>query len=106
MAEYRLTVRLSAMGLSIAIWVMIGLAFWHFTVFLPPRFWGGIIGAFFASLAGALASGILLPGPGISSENPPGLGEVVWAIPGAIAALVLSYLYGSRRDRARGIRRA
>ncbi len=25
-------------------WVMMGLAIWHFTIFLPDRFWGGIVG--------------------------------------------------------------
>ena len=32
-------------------WVMMGLAIWHFTIFLPDRFWGGIVGAFIGSLA-------------------------------------------------------
>jgi hypothetical protein len=82
---------------------MIGIAFWHFTVFVPDRFWGGIIGAFLAALAGALVSGVLLPEPGISDANPPGHGESLWAMPGAVMALVASYLYGQRRDRARGI---
>ena len=27
-------------------WIMMGLALWHFTIFLPDRFWGGIVGAF------------------------------------------------------------
>ena len=94
------------MGLSIAVWSMMGIALWHFTVFLPPRFWGGIIGAFLVSLAGALTSGVLLPQPGIPHGNPPGLLEALWAVPGAIAALFISYLYGSRRDLARGIKRA
>ena len=31
-------------------WVMMGLAIWHFTIFLPDRFWGGIVGAFVGSL--------------------------------------------------------
>ena len=22
-------------------WVMMGLAIWHFTIFMPDRFWGG-----------------------------------------------------------------
>ena len=94
------------MGLSVAVWSIMGLALWHFTVFLPPRFWGGIIGAFLASLAGALASGVLLPEPGIPPGNPPGVAEALWAVPGALGALLVSYRYGSRRDRVRGITRA
>jgi hypothetical protein len=35
-------------------WVMMGLAIWHFTIFLPDRFWGGIVGAFVGALLGAI----------------------------------------------------
>ena len=91
------------MGLSVVVWAMMGIAFWHFAVLVPDRFWGGIVGAFLAALAGALASGYLLPQPGTPTANPPGLGEAIWAIPGAVATLAASYGYGARRDRARGI---
>ena len=91
------------MALGIFVWAMIGIAFWHFTVFVPDRFWGGIIGAFLAALFGALVSGFLLPQPGIPGENPPGAGEAIWAIPGAVVALLATYRYGAHRDKARGI---
>ena len=93
------------MALSVFVWAMIGIALWHFTVFVPDRFWGGIIGAFCAALAGALLSGVLLPQPGVPAANPPGVGDAIWAIPGCVVALLASYLYGARRDSARGIRR-
>ena len=35
--------------MSLLVWVMMGIAVWHFTVFLPDRFWGGIVGAFLAA---------------------------------------------------------
>ncbi len=41
-------------------WVMMGLAIWHFTIFLPDRFWGGIVGAFVGSLLGAIVVGMLI----------------------------------------------
>jgi hypothetical protein len=91
------------MALSVFVWAMIGIALWHFTVFVPDRFWGGIIGAFLAALAGSLVSGLLLPTPGIPSTNPPGIAEALWPVPGGALALVASYLYGSREDRLRGI---
>lgn len=91
------------MGLSIFVWVMIGMALWHFAVLVPDRFWGGIIGAFGAAVAGAVLSGLVLPQPGIPTSNPPGLGEAVWAVPGSLLALVASYLYGAHRDRVYGI---
>jgi uncharacterized membrane protein YeaQ/YmgE (transglycosylase-associated protein family) len=91
------------MALSGFVWAMVGIAFWHFTVFVPDRLWGGIIGAFLAALAGALVSGFVLPEPGIGTANPPGAAEAIWAIPGAVFALIASYLYGGRRDEASGI---
>ena len=83
--------------MSILVWVMIGIAFWHFAVLVPDRFVGGIIGAFLAALAGALVTGFLLPTPGIPTANPPGVQEALYAIPGSIVGLVASYLYGGRR---------
>ena len=35
--------------MSLIVWVMMGIAVWHFTVFVPDRFWGGIVGAFLAA---------------------------------------------------------
>ena len=40
-------------------WVMMGLAIWHFTIFLPDRFWGGIVGAFLGALFGAIVFGLV-----------------------------------------------
>jgi hypothetical protein len=75
---------------------MVGIALWHFTVLLPDRFAGGIIGALLAALAGALLSGYALPAPGLPTENPPGMAEAFWALPGSIVALAASYVWGSR----------
>ena len=91
------------MALSIFVWAMIGIACWHVAVLVPDKFWGGIIGAFLVALLGALLPGFLLPQPGVSSANPPGLGVAISAIPGSVAALVASYWYGARRDAANGI---
>jgi uncharacterized membrane protein YeaQ/YmgE (transglycosylase-associated protein family) len=88
-------------GISILVWAMIGIACWHAAVLVPDRFWGGIVGAFGAALAGALLSGFLLPEPGVPRANPPGVAVALWALPGAIAALVASYLYGASREPAR-----
>jgi hypothetical protein len=82
--------------MAILVWVMVSLALWHFTVLVPDRFWGGIAGALVAALVGGGASGFLLPAPGFPADNPPGLGEAIWAIPGATLALVASYAYGAR----------
>jgi hypothetical protein len=85
--------------MSIFVWTMIGIAIWHLAVLVPDRFYGGIIGAFIASLAGALAFGFLLPAPGVPPHNPPGFSEALWPIPGSLLALVALYRYGVYRDR-------
>jgi hypothetical protein len=86
-------------GVSILVWTMVGIAIWHFTVLLPDRFYGGIIGAFLAALGGALLAGYLLPAPGLPDANPPGMQEALWPIPGAILALGLTYACGAWRER-------
>jgi len=83
-------------SMSVLVWSMVGIALWHFTVLLPDKFAGGIIGAFLAALVGALASGYALPVPGLPTENPPGLSEAFWALPGSLLGLAASYVWGSR----------
>jgi hypothetical protein len=36
----------------------------------------------------------------VSLENPPGVAEALWPIPGALLALGVSYAYGARREAA------
>ena len=44
------------------VWITMGIAIWHFAVFVPDHFWGGIVGAFGAAAAGAFISGFILAG--------------------------------------------
>jgi len=39
---------------------MMGLAIWHYTIFLPDRFWGGIVGAFLGAIVGAIVIGFAI----------------------------------------------
>jgi hypothetical protein len=87
---------------SVHIWVMVGVAIWHFAVLVPDRFWGGIIGAFLAALLGAIASGYALPTPGVGLDNPSGWTEALWPVPGSLLALIASYRYGARLERTAG----
>jgi hypothetical protein len=88
-------------AMSILVWAMIGIALWHLAVLVPDRFLGGIVGAFVAATGGALLTGYLLPAPGVPDANPPGALQVVWALPGSVGALVVSYVWGARRERSR-----
>jgi hypothetical protein len=86
-------------------WVMMGLAIWHYTIFLPDRFWGGIVGAFVGSLAGAIVVGLIIYSVKVSALKIPGesatnVGVVLYAIPGALIGMGAVYLEGMRRERA------
>ena len=85
-------------------WGMMGLAIWHFTIFLPDRFWGGIVGAFVGSLAGAIVVGLIIYSVKVSALKIPGekatdIGVVLYAVPGALIGISLVYLEGVRRER-------
>jgi uncharacterized membrane protein YeaQ/YmgE (transglycosylase-associated protein family) len=82
--------------ISVLAWLSLGLAFWHGCVFVPDRFLGGITGALAVSLLGAVIGGLLLPTPGIPSENPPGLMAALGPLVGAPVALGVSYAFGRR----------
>ena len=58
-------------------WVMMGLAIWHFTIFLPDRFWGGIVGAFLGALIGAILFGLIVNGLTIPGRRKQRRGRVV-----------------------------
>jgi uncharacterized membrane protein len=88
-------------------WVMMGLAIWHFTIFLPDRFWGGIVGAFVGSLIGAIVVAMIIYGVKTSSFAIPGeratdIAVVLYAVPGALLGIALVYLEGARRERLAG----
>ncbi|MBA3436702.1 MAG: hypothetical protein M3481_07660 [Actinomycetota bacterium] len=84
--------------MSMVVWVMMGIAIWHFAVFVPDRFWGGIVGAFLAATAGAAIFGLLVAGVSIPGTNDTGLEQALIAVPGAVLGLGLSWLYGSRME--------
>ena len=86
--------------MSMLVWVMMGIAIWHFTVFLPDRFWGGIIGAFLAAIAGAALFGLLVNGFSVPGEHDTTIAAALEAIPGALIGMAVVYLEGLRREKA------
>lgn len=78
-------------------WVMMGLAIWHFTIFLPDRFAGGIVGAFLGALTGAFVFGLIVNGLTIPGQNDTQLLTALEAIPGALIGIAAAYLDGVRR---------
>ena len=82
--------------MSMLVWVMMGLAVWHFTVFLPDRFLGGIVGAFLMAALGAVLFGIIANGLSVPGRNDTELVQALIAIPGALIGLGISYFIGMR----------
>ena len=84
-------------------WVIMGLALWHYTIFLPDRFWGGIVGAFIASILGAIITGIIISvaahGIVIPGRHTTHIVTVLYAIPGALLAMAADYAIGGQRER-------
>ena len=85
--------------MSFLVWTLVGIAIWHFTVLVPDRFAGGIVGAFLAAWLGAVVSGIAFAGFTFPTANPPGTDEVLFALPGALLGLAACYGYGVRSER-------
>ena len=78
-------------------WVMMGLVIWHFAIFVPDRFWGGIVGSFLCALIGAVVVGVLINGftvPGMSETT---ITTAFEGIPGALLGLGVAYGLGVRR---------
>ncbi len=84
--------------MAMVVWVMMGIAIWHFAVFVPDRFYGGIVGAFLVAIVGSTLFGFLVSGLSVPGRNDTDLLQAFVAIPGAALALTLSWIYGSRTE--------
>jgi hypothetical protein len=81
-------------------WVIMGLALWHFTIWLPDRSWGGIVGALLGALIGAALFGLIIHGFHIPGRHATHLTTSLEGIPGALIGMALVYVEGIRRERA------
>ncbi|MGD9735348.1 MAG: hypothetical protein AB7V58_07050 [Solirubrobacterales bacterium] len=86
--------------MALVVWITMGIALWHFTVFLPERFWQGIVGAFLGSVLGAVVFGLiieLIGGKGLGDTD---LVTALTAIPGVALGLAVVWAIGVRQERA------
>ena len=85
--------------MSILVYFTMGIALWHFTVFLPDHFWQGIVGAFLGAVTGAMASGAVIQiasGRGVGETD---VGTALAAVPGVLVGLAIVYAIGLREER-------
>ncbi len=78
-------------------WVMMGLAIWHFAIFVPDRFWGGIVGGLIFAIIGAVLVGLVLSGFSVPGNDTITVLSAIEAIPGALLGLAAAYAIGARR---------
>jgi hypothetical protein len=81
-------------------WVMMALAVWHFTIFLPGREWGGIVGAFLGALVGGVLFGFVVSGLQLPARADVDVLTALEAIPGAVLGIAVVYWIGVRREQA------
>jgi hypothetical protein len=86
--------------MGMLVWTMVGISIWHFTIFLPDRFWGGIIGAFVGAWAGAVLLGFVVSGFDVPGRDETELITALEAIPGAVLGIAAVYAWGARREDA------
>jgi hypothetical protein len=79
-------------------WIMMGIAIWHFTVFLPDRFWAGIVGAFVGSVIGAVLFALAIHGFSLPSQDDTSVLTILEAVPGTLLGLAATYWLGYRSD--------
>jgi hypothetical protein len=86
--------------MALLVWFTMGIALWHFTVFLPDHFWQGIVGAFLGSVIGAIIFGAI-----VEAISGKGLGDTdvttaLTAIPGVAIGLAVVWAIGLRQEQA------
>lgn len=86
--------------MALLVWFTMGIALWHFTVFLPDHFWQGIVGAFLGATIGAVLFGLIVEvasGRGLGTTD---LGTALTAIPGVAIGLAVVWAIGVRSEQA------
>jgi ABC-type Fe3+ transport system permease subunit len=85
--------------MALLVFFIMGIALWHFTVFLPDHFWQGIVGAFIGAVLGSVIFGLIVQevsGKGMGDTD---LGTALLAIPGTAIGLGIVYAIGLRSER-------
>jgi len=85
--------------MAAVVWFTMGVALWHFTVFVPDRFRGGIVGAFLGATAGAMVTGAVAQIATGASIGDTDIATALYAVPGTLLGLAAVYFAGVRAER-------
>jgi ABC-type Fe3+ transport system permease subunit len=84
--------------MALLVFFMMGIALWHFTVFLPDRFWQGIVGAFIGAVLGSIIFGMIVQEASGKALGDTDLSTALIAIPGTAIGLAVVYFIGTRSE--------
>ncbi len=84
--------------MALVVFFIMGIAIWHFTVFMPDRFWQGIIGAFIGAVLGSIVFGMIVQEASGKSLSDTDLSTALIAIPGTAIGLAVVYAIGVRSE--------
>ena len=87
--------------MALVVFFMMGIALWHFTVFVPDRFWQGIVGAFLGSVIGAVVFGLLVQKASGKDIDDTDLVTALIAVPGVLIGLAVVWFIGVRQEERR-----
>jgi len=89
--------------MAAVVWFTIAVALWHFTIFLPDRFWAGIVGALLGAIAGGMISGAIAQIATGRSIGDTDIGTLLVAVPGTLIGIAVVYAIGVRREHLAGL---
>jgi hypothetical protein len=84
--------------MALLVWFVMGIALWHFTVFVPDHFWQGIVGAFLGAVTGAMITGAIVQIASGRSVGDTDLSTALVAVPGTLIGLAVVYVIGMRSE--------
>ncbi|MGN6665331.1 MAG: hypothetical protein ACTHK6_14175 [Solirubrobacterales bacterium] len=84
--------------MALVVFFIMGIALWHFTVFIPDRFWQGIVGAFLGAVLGSIVFGLIVQEASGKSLGETDVSTALIAVPGTLIGLVIVYAIGVRSE--------
>ena len=84
--------------MALVVFFTMGIALWHFTVFVPDRFWQGIVGAFLGAVLGSMIFGLIVQqaiGRGLGDTD---VVTALIAVPGTAIGLAIVWVVGARSE--------
>ncbi len=84
--------------MALVVFFIMGIALWHFTVFLPDRFWQGIVGAFLGAVIGSIVFGLIVQEASGKSLGDTDISTALLSVPGVLIGLGVVYAIGIRAE--------